>query len=63
MNVSLACKDWLFRGDHPIVRGMSFQVYAMWVFILVFSNRGSRSQLQDFDYKYDAYDLWPLTEQ
>ena len=25
-------KDWLFRGDHPVVAQMSLQVYAMWVF-------------------------------
>ena len=25
-------EDWLYRGHHPILQAMSFQVYAMWVF-------------------------------
>ena len=25
-------EDWLFRGDHPTLKAMSFQVYAMWVY-------------------------------
>ena len=25
-------EDWLFRGDHPILAPMSFEVYCMWVF-------------------------------
>ena len=25
-------QDWLFRGNHPVVAAMSFQVYAMWVY-------------------------------
>ena len=24
--------DWLHRGDHPVLRHMSLQVYAMWVY-------------------------------
>ena len=25
-------EDWLWRGDDPIVRDMSWQVYAMWIY-------------------------------
>ena len=24
--------DWLWRGDHPVVKGMSWCVYSMWVY-------------------------------
>ena len=42
-------KDWLFRGNHPVVAAMSFQVYAMWVFRIEFpAVRANRKKRQDF---------------
>lgn len=39
----MPCQDYLHRGDHPIVKDMSFYVYAMWIFRIERKNQKKHS--------------------
>ncbi len=47
-------EDWLYRGDHPVVVSMSYQVYAMWVYRVerppIRPNQKKRPRYIDMDF-------------
>ena len=54
VETSSTLEDWLFRGDHPVLRETSLQVYAMWVFRCEkpdgFERDWSQAKHLDFDF-------------